>query len=189
MGPTLPTKLGRFYTMKITFDCDCGKHFEVDSAKAGKKGKCPQCGILLTTPGAPTPVAVATKVVTTPVAPVSPVVAAPLATEGPITGLPRARFWARLLARCIAMFPFRKRTYQPKVVADVLLSEFIMNKLENSQFRLNANWDASTNFEESIIRYKLALVLRTILQLEDKTPNLAKVRFSLEHLVFSPDIV
>src|SRR5688500_15128790 len=37
-------------SMKITFACDCGKQLQVAGEYAGKRGKCPQCGKVVTIP-------------------------------------------------------------------------------------------------------------------------------------------
>lgn len=44
--------------MPIEFACDCGKQFRVSEDYAGKRTKCPACGIALTVPAAPEPEAV-----------------------------------------------------------------------------------------------------------------------------------
>jgi DNA-directed RNA polymerase subunit M/transcription elongation factor TFIIS len=40
-------------TMKFKFKCQCGKILVADSAAAGKKAKCPQCGQIVQIPAAP----------------------------------------------------------------------------------------------------------------------------------------
>jgi len=42
-------------TMPIHFACDCGKQFRVAEEHAGKRSKCPACGITLSVPAAPEP--------------------------------------------------------------------------------------------------------------------------------------
>ncbi len=87
------------------------------------------------------------------------------------------------------MFDIGKKKIKPNILADVLLSDFIMNKDINSRFKLNTNWVLSPSFEDKVVLHKLALVLLALLALEDKNANFRHVREFLEKIVFSPDIV
>jgi hypothetical protein len=83
------------------------------------------------------------------------------------------------------MFQFHKKKIKSNVLADVLLTEFIMNKDQNSHFKLDTNWELSPSFEDKVVLHKAALVLLVILTLEDKNSNFKNVREHLEKLVFS----
>ena len=69
--------------MAITFRCSCGKGISVADEHAGKQGRCPQCGKVITIPRP-------ARTVTAPPAPAAPQAAAP--TANPATdGLPAER--------------------------------------------------------------------------------------------------
>ena len=86
------------------------------------------------------------------------------------------------------MFSLRKKRVASNVLADVLVSEFIMNKNENARFNLE-NWKPSVAFENKVVCYKLALVLLALLAAEQKDSRFEKVKTNLEKSVFSPHIV
>jgi hypothetical protein len=87
------------------------------------------------------------------------------------------------------MFSLRKKRVASNVLADVLVSEFIMNKNENARFNLDGNWKPSVEFENKVVCYKLALVILALLAAEQKDSRFEKVKTNLERLVFSPDVV
>jgi hypothetical protein len=87
------------------------------------------------------------------------------------------------------MSEFQKKKIKSNVLAEVLFTEFIINKDLNSKFRLCESWDISNSFEYKVILHKKAIVLLAILTLEVHENNFKRVRERFEKLIYSADVV
>jgi hypothetical protein len=75
------------------------------------------------------------------------------------------------------------------VLADVLLTDFIMNKNDTNTFNLNANWGLVPSFHDKVVLFKIALALLSLLAREEENPKFRVVREHLEKSVFRADVV
>ena len=81
-------------------------------------------------------------------------------------------------------FNFFKKSIQPNVLSDVLLSDYILKKEENERFNLDSRWTSSESFYDFVVAYKIAIVLLALLNVERKNRKFLQVRLKFENSVF-----
>jgi len=72
-----------------------------------------------------------------------------------------------------------------QVLADVLLSDYVMSLEANHLFYIDQQWDRSEVFDNYIILYKIAVVILALLNAESKNQNFLSVRIFFEKSVFT----
>ena len=81
-------------------------------------------------------------------------------------------------------FNFFKKSIQPNVLSDVLLSDYILKKEENERFNLDSRWTSYESFIDFVVAYKIAIVLLALLNVERKNRKFLQVRLKFEDSVF-----
>jgi len=76
------------------------------------------------------------------------------------------------------------KDFEPNVLSDVLLTEYILKKEEKDQFNIDSRWNTSEYFGNYVKCYKIAIVLLALLQVEKKNKNFHYVRRTFERAVY-----
>jgi hypothetical protein len=73
---------------------------------------------------------------------------------------------------------------QPNVLSDVLLTEYVFNRIENERFNLDSRWELTEKFYKSVVLYKIAIVLTILIANEIRDERFKHVRLSFEKIIY-----